>query len=104
MQRQIPFALIDQVVPFRDQVVQRAAAGHAADHHAALAEGHAAVHAAGALGLLLILGQRQMKLVKILNALARRQLGAGLPRDFHKSCRFSHDFCLLYLLRPFFIA
>jgi hypothetical protein len=71
---QIPLALIDQVVPLGDQVVQRAAAEHAAQLNAALAEGDAAVHAACALGLLLVGVQRDVKLVKIPDALLGRQL------------------------------
>ena len=71
---QIPLALIDQVVPLGDQVVQRAAAEHAAQLNAALAEGDAAVHAACALGLLLVGVQRDVKLVKISDALLGRQL------------------------------
>ena len=71
---QIPLALVDQVVPLRDQVIQRAAAEHTAQLDAALAEGDAAVHAACALGLLLVGMQRDVKLVKILDALLGRQL------------------------------
>ena len=90
LQRQLPPSLVHQVVPFGNQVVQRAAAGHPADHHTALAERHAAVHAAGALGLLLFQRQRQVKFVKILDALFRRPLRAGLPGDLHKSGHFTH--------------
>ena len=74
MYSQIPLALVDQVVPLRDQVIQRAAAEHTAQLDAALAEGDAAVHAACALGLLLVGMQRDVKLVKILDALLGRQL------------------------------
>jgi hypothetical protein len=47
----LPQPPIDQVVPLGDQVVDGATAGHAADGHARVAEGGAAVHAAGSLGL-----------------------------------------------------
>ena len=104
MYSQIPLALVDQVVPFGNQVVQRAAACHAANHHASLAERYAAIHAAGTLRLLFILRQRDVKFVKVLNAFFRRQLRAGLPGNFHKSCRFSHRLRLPYLLAAFFIA
>src|SRR5262249_34438968 len=50
-QRFLPEAAIDQVVPLRDEVVDRAAGGHAADERAGMAERHAAIHAAGALFL-----------------------------------------------------
>ena len=45
----LPQAAIDQVVPFGDQVVDRAAGGHAAEQRAGVAERHAAIHAARAL-------------------------------------------------------
>ena len=51
-----------------------AGAGGAAQLNAALAEGDAAVHAACALGLLLVGVQRDVKLVKIPDALLGRQL------------------------------
>ena len=92
---QIPLALIDQVVPLGDQVVQRTARCHAADHHAGLAEGHAAVHAAGGLGLLLLAGEPDVKLVEIFNALQRRDIRAGLARVIHKSSDLAHDPALL---------
>jgi len=44
-----PEAAVDEVVPLRDQVVDRATGGHAADEFARVAERHAAVHAARAL-------------------------------------------------------
>ncbi len=48
-QRLVPEAAINQIVPLRDQVVDRAAGGHAADQRAGVAEGDAAIHAARAL-------------------------------------------------------
>ena len=92
---QLPLALIDQVVPLGNQVVQRTARCHAADHHAGLAEGHAAVHAAGGLGLLLLAGEPDVKLVEIFNALQRRDIRAGLARVIHKSSDLAHDPALL---------
>ena len=89
---QLPLALIDQVVPLGDQV---AAGGHAADHHACLAEGDAAVHAAGCLGLLLLPGEPDVKFVKVFNALQRRNIRAGLARVIHKTSEFCHDVPLL---------
>ena len=98
-QSQLPAALADQIVPLGDEVVQRATAGHAADHHAALAEGDAAVHAAGALDLLFVTMQRDMKFVEIGNAFFGRQLGAGLPRILHKACGCSHDTAASFTVR-----
>ena len=44
-----PVACINQIIPFRNQIVQRTAGSHTAYHHAGLAEGDAAVHAARGL-------------------------------------------------------
>jgi len=54
-----PPAVVRQVVPIGDQVVDRAAG---------VAEGHAAVHAAGSLLALLLLGERFVDLEPILDA------------------------------------
>ena len=61
-----PVAVPDLVVPFGDQVVQRAAAEHPAEIGAGLAEGHAAVHAPGRLLPPLGKLQRRMEFLKIL--------------------------------------
>jgi hypothetical protein len=44
-----PEAAVNEVVPFGDEVVDGTAGGHAAEEEAGVAEGNAAVHAAGAL-------------------------------------------------------
>ena len=49
LERLLPEAAIDEVVPLGDEVVDRAAAGHAADERAGVAERDAAIHAARAL-------------------------------------------------------
>jgi hypothetical protein len=51
VQRLAPEAAINQVVPFGNQIVDRAAAGHAADELAGVAERNSAIHAARALFL-----------------------------------------------------
>ena len=94
-ERQLPLALIHEVVPLRDEVVQGAAGGHAADHHACLTEGDAAVHAACRLRLLLLPGEPDVKFVEILDALQRRNIRAGLARVIHKTSEFCHDVPLL---------
>ena len=53
MHSQIPLALVDQVVPLRDQVVQRTTQPLAMKHNTGLAKGHAAAQAAAALLLTL---------------------------------------------------
>ena len=70
-QRMIPVAGVDTVVPFRDQVVQRAAGGHPVEHHAGLAERHAAVHAAGPLLPPLLLREGRVKFVEMPDTLQR---------------------------------
>ena len=49
LERFFPQAAIDEIVPFGDEIVDRAAAGHAADERAGVAERNAAIHAARAL-------------------------------------------------------
>src|SRR5262245_13546775 len=41
----LPKSAIDEIVPFRNQVVDRAAAGHSADQLTGVAEGNATIHA-----------------------------------------------------------
>ena len=69
VERLAPQPTVDQVVPLGDQVVDRAAGGHAVDQLPGLAEGNAAVHAARALHLELALVKVQVKLVPVLDAL-----------------------------------
>ena len=49
LQRFLPQSAIDEIVPLGNQVVNRAAAGHAADQLAGVAERNAAIHAPRAL-------------------------------------------------------
>ena len=51
----LPGSHIDQIIPFRHQIVQRTTAGHAHQCHTGLAEGNAACHAARSLNLLFFL-------------------------------------------------
>ena len=97
VERKLPLAVVHQIVPLRDEVVQRTAGGHAADHHARLTEGHAAVHAAGGLRLLLLPREPDVELVKIFKALQRRNVRAGLARIIHKSCCLTHAAAPPYL-------
>ena len=71
VQRLTPEVAINQVIPLRDQVVDRTAAGHAADQHAAVAERDAAIHAAGALGAQIFVRHMQMELVPVVYTLQR---------------------------------
>ena len=95
MHGQLPLAMVNKVVPLRDEIVQRTARGHAADHHAGLTEGNTAVHAACRLRLLLLAGEPDVKFVEVFNALQRRYIRAGFARIIHKSCCLTHDAALL---------
>ena len=64
-------APVQEIVPLRDQVVERAAHGAASQLHTCLAEGHAAVAAPGRLLPPLPLGQRQVKLLIVLHPVRR---------------------------------
>ena len=90
VQRLLPVAAIDQIVPFRDQVVDRAARRHPADQRAGVAERNAAIHAARALLLQLVVAQVQMKLVPIMDAFQRIAVRRQFTRVFHKSGWFAH--------------
>jgi hypothetical protein len=67
-----PKPAIYEVVPFRDEVMDGATAGHAADELALMTEWDAAIHAAGPLLFQVRLGLVQMKFLPIPNALQRR--------------------------------
>ena len=88
----LPVAGIHQIVPFRHQIVQRAAGGHSRDHLAVLAERDAAFHAARALKLLLFQGEVLMKFIEMSDPLLRSFGKARFSLIFHKSCGFSHIF------------
>jgi hypothetical protein len=67
-----PQAAVHEIVPFGDQVVNRAAADHAAERQSGMAEGRAAVHAAGALVPLGGLVQVRVEFLPVADALQRR--------------------------------
>ncbi len=73
-----PVSRIDEVVPFRNQIVQRAARRHAAKRHARLAERNAAVHTARPLLLLFFHRKMFVELVKVFYA----QFRAYIRRNF----------------------
>ena len=72
LDRLVPAVAVDEVVPVRDQVAERAAA---------VAEGHAALHAARALLAQLAQRQRADELAQVADALARVALRRLLPAD-----------------------
>ena len=67
----LPVTMVHQIVALRHQIVQRAAGGHASDHHARLAERYTARHAPCALQALLFQRKRNMKFIKVLNSFLR---------------------------------
>jgi hypothetical protein len=83
IQRVAPAAVIDQVVPLRDQVVDRAAGG-------ALAERHAAIHAAGSLPLEMLLRRMREDLFEIGHPLDRIAVRNRLAGELFESGGFTH--------------
>src|SRR5712692_8838368 len=66
-----PEAAIDQVIPFRDQVVDWAARGHATDQRAGVTERDTAVHAAACLILKLEHWEMIVELMPIVHPFER---------------------------------
>ena len=81
--RLTPAVLVDEMVPLRNQVVDRAAG-------AGLAKGHAAIHTARALSLQMLLGGIRIDLVVVVHALERIAIRHRLALELHKSCWFTH--------------
>ena len=85
-----PVALIDEVVPVRDLVVDRAAGRAGRDRAGAVAIGNAAIHAARGLVARFLLGQGNDELVEMLHALGDRGVLAVMPFDFEKTRDLAH--------------
>ena len=77
LQRFLPETAIDQIVPLGNQIIDRAARGHAADQLAGMAKRNAAIHAARALLAQLRFGKMLVKLVPIFHPLQRRTIAAA---------------------------
>ena len=90
IERFAPQAAIDQIVPLRDEVVDRAARGHAADQFAGVAERNAAIHAARALLAQALLVHVVVEFVPVAHALHRGAIHRQLAQIFNESCWFSH--------------
>src|SRR5262249_52108906 len=82
-ERVAPPALIDQVVPLGNQVVDRAAVVR-------LAERHAAVHAASALIAQMLVGGLREDLAEVGGPFARVAIRHALLRILHESGRLTH--------------
>ena len=90
-----PEAAVREIVPFRDQVIDRAARGHATDQRAGMAEWNATVHAAASLLLQLEHREVIMELLPIVHAFERCAVWRQFALVFQKSGRFAHVFPLL---------
>ena len=86
----VQVAVVYQVVPLRNQIVQRTAGIHPRQLHPGLAEGHAALHAPGPLPLPLLFWLHGMELIPVPDALQRRLRRIAPARIVQKSCGFSH--------------
>ena len=93
-----PVAVVDLVIPLRDQVVQGAAAVSAAEIDPGLAERHTAVHAPRRLNSPLPGFQTGMELFKVPDPFQRVIRWIDFTGVFQKTGRFSH---CVSLLNPF---
>src|SRR5690606_30373785 len=83
IERFAPAAVVDEIVPLRDQVVDRTAVRR-------LAERHAAIHAARALDAKMLLARRREDLFEVADALFRVPVRHGLTRVFHETRMLAH--------------
>ena len=81
--RVVPVAIVDEVVPVGDLVVDRAA-------RRSVAERNAAIHAARGLFLDLLVRHRQRELAEMPDAVGGRLVLVHLPVDFEKACYLAH--------------
>jgi hypothetical protein len=91
VQRVLPAAAVDEVVPLRDQVVDGTAGGQAGDHLARVAKGRAAVHAAGTLVAQLLGRELLVELGPVLDALERAAVRRQLARELEEARGLAHD-------------
>jgi hypothetical protein len=86
----LPQTAIDEVVPLRDQVVDRAPAGHAADQLSRMTKRDTAVHAARALGAEFLLLHVVVKLFPVFHPLGRRAIDGQFAQVFDEASWFTH--------------
>ena len=80
--RRLPAIAIDEIVPVGNQIAERASL---------MAERDAAVHAARRLILQHRLGDREIDLAPVVDAIGNRPRGRLLPRDFDEPGDFAHN-------------
>ena len=85
LERILPQPAIDQIIPFRDEVVDGATGSHAVEQGAGVTERDAAIHAAGALLAQLARLQVQVELVPIADALDCGPVQWQLPQIFYEA-------------------
>ena len=86
----LPIPHIHQIIPLRNQIMQRTPADHPGNHHPRLTERHPALHTPRPLPLLLLPAQMLMKLPEMPNPLPRLLRPAHFSLKLHKPSRFSH--------------
>src|SRR3954468_1454203 len=85
-----PQSAIDEIVPFRDHVVDRAARRHAADQLAGVTEGHAAIHAARRLIAQAFVFHVVMEFFPVAHTFLWCAVDGQLAQVFDESGRLSH--------------
>ena len=102
--RLVPVAAIDEVVPVRDLVVDRAAGRLPVMRLGAVAIRNAAIHAARRLLAQLVLRQRQDELAIVLDALRDRLVVAVLALDLEKAGDLAHAYSAACIVAAFSFA
>ena len=91
VKRLAPESAVDEVIPLRNQVVDRTTCGHAANKFARVTKRNAAIHAAGTLRAEFVLRQMEVKFVPVRRAIESRHVGRDFAKVFDESSRFSHN-------------
>ena len=91
VERLLPVAVVDQVVPIRDDVV---------DWAPRLAKRNAAIHAARALLFGFVVFQRHHEFAVVIETRFRRFSSFAQALKFHESGNFSHDLALFFYAAP----
>src|SRR6266545_3392550 len=90
VQRLAPQAAIDQIIPFRDEIVDGTSAGHPIEQGARVAEGYAAIHATGPLVAQLLLREMVVKLLPVRNPLGRLAVRRQFAQVIDESSGLAH--------------
>ena len=99
-----PVAAIDEVVPVRNLVVDRATCRRTGDAAGAVTIGYAAIHAARRLFADFLFRQRQQEFVPMLHALRDRLIVAILTLDFEKPSDLTHTYSAACIVAAFSLA